>query len=107
MGCEAVNQRTLANIVVPESAPGVPVKALIAVLAEEGEDVKAAAAAAGKGAAPKPASTAPSAPAGAAAAARGPAAPPTGTPARRGPRGAPPPAPGLSPHPGQRAEVPA
>jgi pyruvate dehydrogenase E2 component (dihydrolipoamide acetyltransferase) len=42
--------------VVPEGTQDVPVKALIAVLAEEGEDVKAAAAGAGKGApAPKPA----------------------------------------------------
>ncbi len=69
MEYEAVDEGTLAKIVVPEGTPDVPVKALIAVLAEEGEDVKAAAAAAGKGAAPKPAppkpaSTAPSAPRG-------------------------------------------
>src|SRR5262249_46352423 len=43
---------TLAKIVVPEGTQDVPVNQLIAVLAEEGEDVKAAAAAAGKGAAP-------------------------------------------------------
>jgi pyruvate dehydrogenase E2 component (dihydrolipoamide acetyltransferase) len=49
MEYEAVDEGTLAKIVVPEGTPDVPVKALIAVLAEEGEDVKAAAAAAGKG----------------------------------------------------------
>src|SRR5262249_53529654 len=75
MEYEAVDEGTLAKIVVPEGTPDVPVKTLIAVLAEEGEDVKAAAAAAGKGAAAKPAppkaaSTAPSAPAGAPAAVR-------------------------------------
>jgi len=67
MEYEAVDEGTLAKIVVPEGTPDVPVQTLIAVLAEEGEDVKAAAAAAGKGAAPKAASPAPSAPAGAAA----------------------------------------
>src|SRR5262249_31975651 len=58
-------------IVVPEGTQDVPVNALIAVLAEEGEDVKAAAAAAGKPsasaakpepAAPKPAPAAKPAP---------------------------------------------
>src|SRR5258707_1394454 len=92
MEYEAVDEGTLAKIVVPEGTPDVPVKALIAVLAEEGEDVKAAAAAAGKGAAPKPASTAPSAPAGAAAGVRAPPPPPTAPHARAGPR-APPPTP--------------
>jgi pyruvate dehydrogenase E2 component (dihydrolipoamide acetyltransferase) len=52
MDYEAVDEGTLAKIVVPEGTPDVPVKALIAVLAEEGEDVKAAAAAAGKGTPP-------------------------------------------------------
>jgi pyruvate dehydrogenase E2 component (dihydrolipoamide acetyltransferase) len=52
MEYEAVDEGTLAKIVVPEGTPDVPVKTLIAVLAEEGEDVKAAAAAAGKGAPP-------------------------------------------------------
>src|SRR5215813_3589571 len=56
MEYEAIDEGTLAKIVVPEGTQDVPVKALIAVLAEEGEDVKAAAAGAGKGApAPKPA----------------------------------------------------
>ena len=64
---EAIDEGTLAKIVVPEGTQDVPVQALIAVLAEEGEDVKAAAAGAGTGApaakaAPtaKPASAAPS-----------------------------------------------
>jgi pyruvate dehydrogenase E2 component (dihydrolipoamide acetyltransferase) len=48
MEYEAVDDGTLAKIVVPEGTHDVPVNQLIAVLAEEGEDVKAAAAAAGK-----------------------------------------------------------
>jgi pyruvate dehydrogenase E2 component (dihydrolipoamide acetyltransferase) len=52
MEYEAIDEGTLAKIVVPEGTQDVPVNALIAVLAEEGEDAKAAAAAAGKGAAP-------------------------------------------------------
>jgi pyruvate dehydrogenase E2 component (dihydrolipoamide acetyltransferase) len=50
MEYEAVDEGTLAKIVVPEGTQDVPVQSLIAVLAEEGEDVKAAAAAAGKSA---------------------------------------------------------
>src|SRR5262245_64971168 len=52
MEYEAIDEGTLAKIVVPEGTQDVPVQALIAVLAEEGEDVKAAAAAAGKAAPP-------------------------------------------------------
>jgi pyruvate dehydrogenase E2 component (dihydrolipoamide acetyltransferase) len=55
MEVEAVDEGTLAKIVVPEGTADVPVNQLIAVLAGEGEDVKAAAAQAGAGAAPKPA----------------------------------------------------
>src|SRR5712691_1787497 len=47
MEVEAVDEGTLAKIVVPEGATDVPVNQLIAVLAGEGEDVKAAAANAG------------------------------------------------------------
>src|SRR5712691_5224568 len=47
MEYEAIDEGTLAKIVVPEGTQDVPVNQLIAVLAEEGEDVKAAAAAAG------------------------------------------------------------
>ncbi len=63
MEYEAVDEGTLAKIVVPEGAADVPVNQLIAVMAAEGEDVKATAAGAGKDAAPassaKPAGTAP------------------------------------------------
>ena len=54
MEYESVDDGVLAKIVVPEGTTDVPVNQLIAVLAQEGEDVKAAAAAAGKGAAPQP-----------------------------------------------------
>ncbi len=46
MEYEAVDEGTLAKIVVPEGTQDVAVNAVIAVLAGEGEDVKAAAAAA-------------------------------------------------------------
>jgi pyruvate dehydrogenase E2 component (dihydrolipoamide acetyltransferase) len=109
MEYEAVDEGTLAKIVVPEGTPDVPVQTLIAVLAEEGEDIKAAAAAAGKGAAPKPAppkaaSPAPSAPAGAAAPVRAAPAAQAAPQAREAPRAAAPPQ-VLSPQRGGREEV--
>src|ERR1700730_12204949 len=52
MEYEAVDDGVMAKIVVPEGTNDVPVNALIAVLAQEGEDAKAAAATAGKGAMP-------------------------------------------------------
>src|SRR5579862_8164873 len=58
MEYEAIEDGTLAKIVVPEGTNDVPVNQLIAVLAQEGEDVKAAAAAAGKAATPARAATA-------------------------------------------------
>ncbi len=58
MEYEAVDDGVMAKIVVPEGTNDVPVNQLIAVLAQEGEDVKAAAAAAGKGGAPAKAPTA-------------------------------------------------
>src|SRR5580700_3695218 len=58
MEYEAVDDGVLAKIVVPEGTNDVPVNQLIAVLAQEGEDVNAAAAAAGKGAALAKASSA-------------------------------------------------
>ncbi|HEY2245462.1 MAG: pyruvate dehydrogenase complex dihydrolipoamide acetyltransferase [Xanthobacteraceae bacterium] len=58
MEYEAIEDGTLAKIVVPEGTNDVPVNQLIAVLAQEGEDVKAAAAAAAKAA---PTAKAPSA----------------------------------------------
>src|SRR5262245_15607156 len=48
MEYEAIDEGTLAKIVVPEGTQDVAVNQLIAVLAEEGEDVSAAAAAAAK-----------------------------------------------------------
>ncbi|HEY0440271.1 MAG TPA: pyruvate dehydrogenase complex dihydrolipoamide acetyltransferase [Xanthobacteraceae bacterium] len=50
MEVEAVDEGVLAKIVVPEGTADVPVNNLIAVLAGEGEDVKAAAGSAGQGA---------------------------------------------------------
>src|ERR1700743_2522116 len=66
MEYEAVDDGVMAKIVVPEGTANVPVNQLIAVMAQEGEDAKAAAADAGKGAAaPKAASAPPPAPAAA------------------------------------------
>ena len=53
MEVEAVDEGTLARIVVPEGTADVPVNQLIAVLAGEGEDAKAAASAAGSAPAAK------------------------------------------------------
>src|SRR5262245_54787808 len=85
MEYESIDDGVLAKIVVPEGSQDVPVNQLIAVLAQEGEDPKAAASAAsaGKGApptaAPKPAAAAPTAkaepPARATAAPAAPSAP--------------------------------
>src|SRR5580704_15669263 len=75
MEYEAVDDGTLAKIVVPEGTQDVAVNQLIAVMAQEGEDVKAAAAAAGKGAAAPPPKAAPTpAPAAALAATAAPQA---------------------------------
>ena len=52
MEYEAVDDGVLAKIVVPEGTSDVPVNQLIAVMAQEGEDVKAAAAGGGKAPAP-------------------------------------------------------
>jgi pyruvate dehydrogenase E2 component (dihydrolipoamide acetyltransferase) len=53
MEYEAIDEGTLAKIMVPEGSQDVAVNQLIAVLAEEGEDVTATAAAAGQGAVAK------------------------------------------------------
>lgn len=66
MEVEAVDEGTIAKIVVPAGTEAVKVNALIAILAEEGEDV--AAAAAGGGSAPAPKADAAPAPAKAEAA---------------------------------------
>src|SRR2546423_9595589 len=52
MEYESIDDGVLAKIVVPEGSQDVPVNQLIAVLAQEGEDPKAAASAPGKSAAP-------------------------------------------------------
>jgi len=89
MEYEAVDDGTLAKIVVPEGTHDVPVNQLIAVLAEEGEDVKAAAESAAKAAAAaKPPSAgvaaAKLAPAAATAPAKEAKAPPPSPPALSG-----------------------
>src|SRR5215510_6527101 len=62
MEVEAVDEGTIAKIVVPDGTADVPVNQVIAVLAGEGEDPKAAAASAGSAApAPKPQAAAPAA----------------------------------------------
>jgi len=77
MEVEAVDEGTLAKIVVPEGTQDVPVNELIAVLAGDGEDVKAAGASAGGAkAAPAPAKAEAPAPKPAAAPAPAPAAAP-------------------------------
>ncbi|MDR7147011.1 pyruvate dehydrogenase complex dihydrolipoamide acetyltransferase [Rhizobium sp. BE258] len=83
MEVEAVDEGTVAKIVVPAGTEGVKVNALIAVLAADGEDVKAAASGAGSSApapkaeaAPAPKAEAAAAPAAAAPAATAPAAAP-------------------------------
>ncbi|MCD0421563.1 pyruvate dehydrogenase complex dihydrolipoamide acetyltransferase [Rubrivivax sp. JA1024] len=53
MEVEAADEGTLAKILVPEGTQDVPVNNVIAVLAEDGEDVKAAGAGAGKAEASK------------------------------------------------------
>ncbi|EJL57026.1 pyruvate dehydrogenase complex dihydrolipoamide acetyltransferase, long form [Rhizobium sp. CF122] len=84
MEVEAVDEGTVAKIVVPAGTEGVKVNALIAVLAGEGEDVAAAASDAGS-AAPAPkaetAAEAPKAEAANAPAAQAPAAAPASAPA--------------------------
>src|SRR5690349_21551855 len=73
MEVEAVDEGTLAKIVVPEGTADVPVNQLIAVLAGEGEDAKAAASGAASAPAPKPAEAPkPAAPAAAPAKAEAP-----------------------------------
>ena len=91
MEVEAVDEGTLAKILVPEGTQDVPVNNVIAVLAGDGEDVKAAGAAAASAAPPKP------------AAAETPAPKPAPAPAAAAP--VPAPAPAAAPPP--QAAVPA
>jgi pyruvate dehydrogenase E2 component (dihydrolipoamide acetyltransferase) len=87
MEVEAVDEGTLAKIVVPEGTQDVPVNQVIAVLAGEGEDVKAAASGAAEQKAPPPKTEAkpaeapkPAAPAPAAAPRSAPTPAPTKSP---------------------------
>src|SRR5277367_2612864 len=85
MEYEAVDDGVMAKIVVPEGTNDVPVNRLIAVMAQEGEDVKAAAASAATAKAPlQAAAPAPSAPA--AAKPPTPVAPPQAAPQAQAPR---------------------
>ncbi len=81
MEVEAVDEGTIAKILVPEGTQDVPVNDVIAIMAGDGEDVKAA----GAGAPPAPKPAAAPAPAAAAAPAAAPAAkappPPAAAPA--------------------------
>ncbi|HZR77175.1 pyruvate dehydrogenase complex dihydrolipoamide acetyltransferase [Bradyrhizobium sp.] len=83
MEVEAVDEGTIAKILVPEGTQDVPVNDVIAVLAGDGEDVKAAGASAGAkpAAAPPPPKPAAPAPATAAAPAAAPAPQPVAAPA--------------------------
>ena len=63
MEVEAVDEGTIAKILVPEGTQDVPVNDIIAVLAGDGEDVKAAGASAGTAPAAKPAEKVAEAPA--------------------------------------------
>jgi pyruvate dehydrogenase E2 component (dihydrolipoamide acetyltransferase) len=99
MEYEAVDDGTLAKILVPEGSADIAVNQPIAILATEGEDVKAAAA----GAAAKPAAPAAQpakAPAAAAASAPAPSAPAPSAPAA-GPPAAKAPAPATNGHGGR------
>ena len=81
MEVEAVDEGTIAKILVPEGTQDVPVNDVIAVMAGDGEDVKAAGAGAGSAKpSPKPAD-APPKPAASAPPAEAPAAKPAPTPA--------------------------
>jgi pyruvate dehydrogenase E2 component (dihydrolipoamide acetyltransferase) len=95
MEVEAVDEGTIAKILVPEGTQDVPVNDIIAVLASDGEDVKAAAS--GAGAAPPKAAEAPAAK---------PAPAPAPAPAQRAPapKAA---APAAAPAPAPQAAAPA
>src|ERR1700722_4550543 len=82
MEVEAVDEGTIAKILVPEGTQDVPVNDIIAVLAGDGEDVKSAGASAGANPAGEPAPPPnPASPAPAAAPAAAPAPKPAAAPA--------------------------
>jgi pyruvate dehydrogenase E2 component (dihydrolipoamide acetyltransferase) len=108
MEYEAVDDGVMAKIVVPEGTSDVPVNQLIAVMAQEGEDPKSAAASVAKAGAPAKApgagapSSQPSPPRGEGAASQA-AAPSTTPQASKEAKSPPPPAPLRAPSP-QRGE---
>jgi pyruvate dehydrogenase E2 component (dihydrolipoamide acetyltransferase) len=104
MEYEAVDDGVMAKIVVPEGTNDVAVNQLIAVMAQEGEDVKAAAAGAGQGTTPaaRAPSPPPSPPRGEGAAQQA-AAPSTSAPAPKEAKSPPPPQAPRAPSP-QRGE---
>jgi pyruvate dehydrogenase E2 component (dihydrolipoamide acetyltransferase) len=104
MEYEAVDDGVMAKIVVPEGTNDVAVNQLIAVMAQEGEDVKAAAAGAGQGAPPtaRAPSPPPSPPRGEGAAQQA-AAPSTSAPPPQEVKSPPPPQAPRAPSP-QRGE---
>src|SRR5437660_10518548 len=83
MEVEAVDEGTIAKILVPEGTQDVPVNDIIAVMAGDGEDVKAASA--GAGAAPAPKAAEASAPKPAAVPAAAPAPKPAASAAAPAP----------------------
>src|SRR4051794_2480666 len=85
MEVEAVDEGTIAKILVPEGTQDVPVNDVIAVMAGDGEDVKAAGAGAGAASKPAEAPAAKAAEAPAAKPAAAPAAAPAPQPAATGP----------------------
>ncbi|HWV51250.1 pyruvate dehydrogenase complex dihydrolipoamide acetyltransferase [Pseudorhodoplanes sp.] len=95
MEVEAVDEGTLAKILVAEGTADVPVNQVIAVLAADGEDVKAAAS--GAKSSPAPAASAPAAP----------APKPEPKPAQAAPASAAPAAPTAAPKPAAAAAEPA
>jgi pyruvate dehydrogenase E2 component (dihydrolipoamide acetyltransferase) len=106
MEYEAVDDGVMAKIVVPEGTNDVAVNQLIAVMAQEGEDVKAAAAGAGQGIEKKPSAGAPSTPPSpprGEGAAQSAAAPSTSAPVQKEAKSPPPPQAPRAPSP-QRGE---
>jgi pyruvate dehydrogenase E2 component (dihydrolipoamide acetyltransferase) len=83
MEVEAVDEGTIAKILIPEGTQDVPVNDVIAVLAGDGEDVKAAGASAGSGGGAAPAKAAAPAAKAASTPAASPAAAPANAPASK------------------------
>ncbi len=89
MEVEATDEGTIAKILVPAGTADVPVNTMIAVLAADGEDVKAASASAGSAPAPAVKASEPAKPAASTAPASAPAKAPEAKPAAPQPAAAP------------------